>query len=275
MQRVNEIMREAVVIDVEFKHCTMRLELTDAFQEINDRFHRSYPLPVRPHQSPERTPLPPRTRGPVEMPVLADNDRHSHTRGPRCYKCHSPSHLVSACPKSRKNCRCTFCGDSKHRASRCPVKRADRAVNNDTVPEAPLAFAQATRTEEMLLLDCIGLLERTKWTPEVCVCCRKQNPRHTELECPVYESATAAVVLGHTDTRGATPVTPSPMKMRSVSLIMTTLTMTCTGWMTRNATTRQSLGDFVPEGGIVLQQRAYISFVPYFYLSCVLLQSVT
>jgi hypothetical protein len=69
----------------------------------------------------------------------------------------------------------------------CPVKRADRAVNNETVPEAPSAFAQATRTEEMSLLDRIGLLERTEWTPEVCVCCRKQNPRHTELECPVYE----------------------------------------------------------------------------------------
>jgi hypothetical protein len=186
-QRVNEIMREAVVIDVEFKHCTTRLELADAFQEINDRFHRSYPLPVRPRQSPERTPLTPRTRGPVEMPVLADDDRHNSTRGPRCYKCRSPSHLVSVCPKSRRNRRCTFCGDSEHRASRCPIKRANQAVKSETVPEAPSAFAQATRTEEMSLLDRIGLLERTEWTPEVCVCCRKQNPRHTELECPVYE----------------------------------------------------------------------------------------
>jgi hypothetical protein len=186
-QRVNEIMREAVVIDVEFRHCTTRLELADAFQEINDRFHRSYPLPVRPRQSPERTPLTPRARGPVEMPVLADDDRHNNTRGPRCYKCRSPNHLVSVCPKSRRNRRCTFCGDSEHRASRCPIKRANRAVESETVAEAPSAFAQATRTEEMSLLDRIGLLERTEWTPEVCVCCRKQNPRHTELECPVYE----------------------------------------------------------------------------------------
>jgi hypothetical protein len=65
MQHVNEIMWEAVVIDVELKHCTTHLELADAFQEINDRFHRSYPLPIRPRLSPERTPLPPRTRGPV------------------------------------------------------------------------------------------------------------------------------------------------------------------------------------------------------------------
>jgi hypothetical protein len=89
------------------------------------------------------------------------------------------------------------------------------------------------------------------------------------------KSATAVVVLGHTDTRGATPVTPSPTKMRLVSLTTTTPTTTCTGRMTRNTTTRQSRGDFVPEGGIVLQQCAYISFVSYFYLSHVLLQSVT
>jgi hypothetical protein len=140
-----------------------------------------------PRQSPKRTPLPPRARGPVEMPVLADSDRHNNTRGPCCYKCQSPNHLVSTCPRGRKNRRCTYCGDSKHRASRCPVKRANRAVDSETVPEAPSVFAQATRTEEMSLLDHIGLLERTEWTPEVCVCCRKQNPRHTELECPVYK----------------------------------------------------------------------------------------
>jgi hypothetical protein len=60
-------------------------------------------------------------------------------------------------------------------------------VDDEVVPEAPSAFAQATETEEMSLLDRISLLERTEWTPEVCIRCRKQNPRHTELECPVYE----------------------------------------------------------------------------------------
>jgi hypothetical protein len=118
-QHINEIMREAVVIDVEFQHCTKRLELADAFQEINDRFHRSYPLPIHPRSSPEHTPLPPHTCRPVEMPVLADSDHHNHTRGPHCYKCRSPNHLVSVCPKSRKNCRCTFCSDGEHRVSRC------------------------------------------------------------------------------------------------------------------------------------------------------------
>jgi hypothetical protein len=267
-QHINEIMREAVVIDVEFKHCTTRLELADAFQEINDRFHRSYPLPVRPCQSPERTPFPPRARGPVEMPVLADSDHHNRNRGPRCYKCHSPNHLVSVCPKSRKNRRCTFCGDSDHRVSRCPTKRANRAVDNEVVPEAPLVFAQATQTEEMSLLERIGLLERTEWTPEVCVCCRKQNPATQNWSAQFTKSATVVVVLDHTDTRGATPVIPSPTKMRLVLLTTTTLTTTCTGRMTRNTTTRQSCGDFVPEGGIVLRQCTYISSILTLFITC-------
>jgi hypothetical protein len=186
MQRVNEIMREAVVVDSEFQHCTKRLEMADAFQEINDRFHQSYPLPIHPRSSPECTPLTPCMCGPVEMPVLADSDRHNRTRSPHCYKCRSPSHFVSVCPKSRKNCCCTFCGNDEHRVSKCPVKRASQ-VEKENIPEEPSAYAQATETEEMSLLDCISLLERIEWTPEVCVCCRKQNPHHTELECPVYE----------------------------------------------------------------------------------------
>jgi hypothetical protein len=82
------------------------------------------------------------------------------------------------------------------------------------------------------------------------------------------KSATNVVVLGHTDTKDATPATPPPMKMRSVSLITTTLTMTCTGRMIRNTTTRQSHGDFVPEGGIVLQQCAYIFICPFLFITC-------
>jgi hypothetical protein len=119
--------------------------------------------------------------------MLADSDHHNRSRGPRCYKCRSPNHLVSVCPKSHKNRRCTLCSNSDHRVSRCPTKRASRVVDEEVVPKAPSAFAQATETKEMSLLDRIGLLERTEWTPEVCVHCHKQNPCHTELECPVYE----------------------------------------------------------------------------------------
>ena len=53
--------------------------------------------------------------------------------------------------------------------------------------ESPSAFQQAAQNESMTLMERIGLLERTEWTPEVCAKCFKQNPRHTELECPLYE----------------------------------------------------------------------------------------
>jgi hypothetical protein len=57
MQCVNEIMREAVVVDSELQKCTKRLEMADAFQQINDRFHQSYPLPVCPRSSPSTLPF--------------------------------------------------------------------------------------------------------------------------------------------------------------------------------------------------------------------------
>ena len=47
-QRVNEIMREAVVVETELNHCCKQLELADAVQEISDRFRRSHPLPIPP-----------------------------------------------------------------------------------------------------------------------------------------------------------------------------------------------------------------------------------
>ena len=36
-------------------------------------------------------------------------------------------------------------------------------------------------------MERIELLDRKEWTPEVCAQCFKQNPQHTELECPLYE----------------------------------------------------------------------------------------
>ena len=102
-QWVNEIMWEAVVVETKLNHCCKCLELADTVQEISDRFQHSHPLPVRPHTGlPECTPLPPHTHGSNEMPMLTGDDHHHHQRTPKCYRCHSPSHLVSACPKSHK-----------------------------------------------------------------------------------------------------------------------------------------------------------------------------
>ena len=112
------------------------------------------------------------------MPMLAGDDCHHCQRTPKCYRCHSPSHLVSVSPKGRKH----------HSTTKPPAKRArtNNAEEGEWV-EAPLAFQQATQNKQMTLMECIGLLERTEWTPEVCAKCFEQNPRHTKLECPLYE----------------------------------------------------------------------------------------
>ena len=36
-------------------------------------------------------------------------------------------------------------------------------------------------------MEHISLLDRTKWTPEVCGICGKREPKHSTLECPLYE----------------------------------------------------------------------------------------
>ena len=152
-QHVNKIMREAVIVETELNHCCKHLELADAVQEISDRFQCSHPLPVRPHiNSPECSPLPPHTHGPNEMPMLTRDDCHHCQRTPKCYRCHFPSHLVSTCPKSHK-----------HHTTKLPAKRAriDSVEEGEWV-EAPLAFQQATQNEQMTLMECIGLLERTE-----------------------------------------------------------------------------------------------------------------
>ena len=166
------------MVEMELNHCCKCLKLADAVQEISDRFRHSHPLPIRPHhKSPECTPLPPCTCGPNEMPILAGSDSHHHQRTPKCYRCHSPSHLVSTCPKSRK-----------HHTAKPPAKRARvESVEEGEWVEPPLAFHQATQNKEMMFMEHIGLLDRKEWTPEVCAQCFKQNPQHTELECPLYE----------------------------------------------------------------------------------------
>ena len=44
-----------------------------------------------------------------------------------------------------------------------------------------------TETQQLNLLERIALLEREEWTPEVCHICGKVNPKHSNLECPLYE----------------------------------------------------------------------------------------
>ena len=42
-------------------------------------------------------------------------------------------------------------------------------------------------TQQLNLLERIALLEREEWTPDVCHICGKVNPKHSNLECPLYK----------------------------------------------------------------------------------------
>ena len=61
-----------------------------------------------------------------------------------------------------------------------------------------MPFTKAVQKEEMPLLDRIALLDKEQWVPEVCNCCGKINPNHTELGCPLYEQCTRCMGTGPT-----------------------------------------------------------------------------
>ena len=46
---------------------------------------------------------------------------------------------------------------------------------------------EVNKLGQMSLLDHITLLDCPEWTPPTCTKCSKNNPGHTELECPDYE----------------------------------------------------------------------------------------
>ena len=99
---VNNTMKEVLEVERVCRESKQRLEMANAHKEIRDRFHSTFGRPPlhSPHRtaihSPERTPLTPRTRGPVEMPTLAEGERRR-----RCYRCQSTKHMVLQCPRKK------------------------------------------------------------------------------------------------------------------------------------------------------------------------------
>ena len=156
-----------------------RLEAANAYDELERQFRLANPIPVCP-RSQELVPLRPRARGPVEMPVLADQETGRRT--PRCFRCKSTSHLVQMCPKQRHVRKCTKCGELGHKASKCSLRSWREAP---IVPNALGLLADAA--EQMLLLECIDLSNKQEWTPPLCLTCGKTDAGHTTLECPRYE----------------------------------------------------------------------------------------
>jgi hypothetical protein len=185
-----KVTKELLKVEEQLDQSRQRLEKANIYQELQDQFSMLYPCPIRPHhtsvcvtthvtQSPERTPLAPRARGPVEMPQLAEGSRHH-----KCYRCGSYDHLISKCHANHQLTKCKVCGSIDHKAKYCNKRVIGKG---EDAKEEPSPFAQALETQEMSLLDRISLLEWSDWYPTSCAKCSRADPKHTELECPLHK----------------------------------------------------------------------------------------
>jgi hypothetical protein len=181
LSRVNEITREAVVIDRALDGCMRRLETSNAHRELEDRFQRSFPFPTRPRHSPERTPIAPRHGGPTEMPILHEQEK----RQLKCYRCKKEDHVVSQCPMKRTQKSCKKCGKAGHCGRKCPRKMPEVEVTVSTVESGEIRSDQDPN--KMTLLERVALLDRQEWYPDSCRRCGVIDPKHNDLECPLYE----------------------------------------------------------------------------------------
>jgi hypothetical protein len=181
LSRVNKITREAVVIDRALDGCMRRLEMSNAHRELEDRFQRSFPFPTRPRHSPERTPIAPRRGGPNEMPILHEQEK----RQLKCYRCKKEDHVVSQCPMKRMQKSCKKCGKAGHRTRKCPRKMPEVEVTVSTVESGEIRSDQ--EPNKMTLLERVALLDHQEWYPDSCRRCGVIDPKHNDLECPLYE----------------------------------------------------------------------------------------
>ena len=191
--QVMEVMKELVTVQGQLVLCKKGLEISNAYEKLDHHFCLPNPVPLCSCHSPVQSPLvePPRViraiaplpshaRGPVEMPALQDVDP-DHCHITRCYRCKAVGHVVSQCPKKRRNKKCTICG-SAHKPVKCPAKAC--TASPKVVAQV---FGKVVECKEMLLLECIALLNCIKYLPSHCTNCRHQNPEHLEMECPMYE----------------------------------------------------------------------------------------
>ena len=191
-ERQGKILQELVVVEHDLEQVMRRLERADAYRELESQFRLTFPLPTQPRhyqspltEPPVASPMPPRPRGPVEMPILAGEEPKGRRRS-RCYRCKSREHKVSQCPARRRNEKCVNCGDTEHRKSKCPF----RPLRQSPEPQVISPFAEAVQRPEMTLMERIAMMDKEEWTPPVCGICGKQDPQHTELECSMYEHCT-------------------------------------------------------------------------------------
>ena len=174
--RLDEIMKEYLTVERDLVTTRYRVEHANLYELIQDQLKKSFPAPVPP--SPEPTPLVPRTRGPVELPILMDG----HSRQVKCFRCRKRGHKAHEC-KSKRPRECPLCGDRKHKKAGCPYRKPVK-VKVEVEEEVRVDVGDVGK---MTLLDRIALLDRAQWTPPVCPKCGEQEPGHSEMECPRYE----------------------------------------------------------------------------------------
>ena len=89
-------------------------------------------------------------------------------RNRKCYRCHQYGHVVQECPIPK---------GSKLRRQR--KKRAIRGVQVQVAKETVQEVSPPLSREMLTLLECIDLLDKQEWTPEVCDICGKINAKHS------------------------------------------------------------------------------------------------
>ena len=202
--RVMEVMKELVTVKGQLNLCKKRLEISNAYEELDHQYRLVNLVPIHPRHGPVWSPLAqaPRvvraviplsscTRGPVEMPILHDADPHRcHTR---CFRCRKVGHVVSQCPMKKKNWKCTICGGT-HKPAKCPAK-----AHTASPEEVAQVFGDVVQHKEMSLLERILLLDHIEYSPLHCAKCGHQNLEHLEMECPMYEQCIKSYCWGPRD----------------------------------------------------------------------------
>jgi hypothetical protein len=142
-----------------------RLEEADAYEELDRYYRLAFPTTIPPRHSPVLTAMEPRTKGPVEFPILmGELNKKTHSkRSIRCFKCNKYGHRKSKCKAYR------------------PCKAVYPSRTTPEIEQVPIS------TGEFTLLDRIALLDHKEWTPVYCSKCRKVNANHTKYECNRYE----------------------------------------------------------------------------------------
>ena len=161
---VMEVMKELMTVKGQLSLCKKRLEISNAYKELDSHFPLANPVPIHPCHSLIHSPLveaprivwaiaplPSHTRGVVEMPILHSNDP-DHCQAVWFFRCQKVGYIVSQYPRKKKSCKCTTCGGT-HKVAKC-------SINTDTTSLEVVTNGAGKDAdgEKMTLLDILPYL---------------------------------------------------------------------------------------------------------------------